>query len=481
MQNIVCNPDGRRSRVPLFPLPRHSSLLDLLGRTMPFQTLLLATVIGSALFALYRFRRLTGPNPLVERPNLKTSLWMGSLFLLMGVEILTIVLAWDLHEPVLSSTTTLVLIWSGVLLAHGGFEAQRGWSQFLENDFEPECGSLTRGLVLAVDGVRTADGDQVERVRYHRHLLLMSTLLLFGAMVMVTIIGGMIRTRAFPEFMSSSASTTQVAGARPTSAAPGAGGAAQDTSERPSEDSSALPSEPEPGAGATAEEVQPATLVASAEALGAERDRQSRTLALLLVIGVSNAVLGAIFYVAQSYRRKRDVIIGNFDPDLFWASLWYRVGEAALITVVVFFFLLYFVDVSSSPNGKLPWNVATLPLLGLLIGIRVKQAEGVVRLFSERTIGVFHMMLTGEAPASSVSGVDDDSMSAKKPAARAGSSEAPASSPVQERVASAASSASASPEPSAPLPISDALETEDEPHAVEGSHANPSGRASQGL
>ena len=149
---------------------------------MLFQALLLAAAVASAAFAIYRIRSLSGRSPreCPREDRMKTSLWLGSILLLLGFEIVTIVLAWDFHEPMLNRTTTTLLVWGGILVAHGAFEAQRGWRKFLSEDFDPTRGALMREARLAHGGGELAGGEGVERIRYHRHLVLLSSLLVLS-------------------------------------------------------------------------------------------------------------------------------------------------------------------------------------------------------------------------------------------------------------------------------------------------------------
>jgi hypothetical protein len=90
---------------------------------------------------------------------------------------------------------------------------------------------------------------------------------------------------------------------------------------------------------------------------------------MLILISLSTGILGALFFIANSLREKRDGF-EEFKAAEFWGGLWYRLGEAVLFTVVVFFLSK---SVTTSTN-----NAAPLPLIALFLGMFVKTGERLI-------------------------------------------------------------------------------------------------------
>src|SRR5258708_2226450 len=89
--------------------------------------------------------------------------------------------------------------------------------------------------------------------------------------------------------------------------------------------------------------------------------------AIRLVVSLGMAVLGALFFVMNSLRKKRDGQI-RYSATKFWSGLSFRLGEAVLFTVVFFLALRHYV-----PDGD-----QLLPLIALLLGMFVTTGETLV-------------------------------------------------------------------------------------------------------
>ena len=80
------------------------------------------------------------------------------------------------------------------------------------------------------------------------------------------------------------------------------------------------------------------------------------------------AQLGALFFVTNALRRKRDTG-ETYDTRKFWGGLWYRLGEAVLFTLVFFLAFRFY----GSKTGD-----RFLPLVALCLGMFVTTGEALV-------------------------------------------------------------------------------------------------------
>ena len=90
--------------------------------------------------------------------------------------------------------------------------------------------------------------------------------------------------------------------------------------------------------------------------------------AFLVLVAVGMSLLGALFFVANSLRRKREQG-ERFDVGRFWGGLWYRLGEAVLFTLVCFWLICTY---------RWESGYCWLPVLGLLLGMFVTSGERLV-------------------------------------------------------------------------------------------------------
>ncbi|MEM1330810.1 MAG: hypothetical protein AAGG07_09640 [Planctomycetota bacterium] len=113
--------------------------------------------------------------------------------------------------------------------------------------------------------------------------------------------------------------------------------------------------------------------------IGGARSQESikpEQLTFLLILSTLAAVVGSLFFVANSLRKKRDAK-QRFSSEKFWGGLWFRVGEAVLFSLVVFW-LIWKNHVTSqqSSGADAPLlDYSWLPILCLLIGMFVTSGE----------------------------------------------------------------------------------------------------------
>lgn len=104
-----------------------------------------------------------------------------------------------------------------------------------------------------------------------------------------------------------------------------------------------------------------------------------------LVISLAMSILGALFFVSNSLRRKRqrdDV----YDSSKFWSGLWFRLGEAVIFTVV--FFLAFRQQITGGDQF--------LPLIALLLGMFVTTGETLVFGLAQRVLRAAAALVASE-------------------------------------------------------------------------------------
>jgi hypothetical protein len=104
-----------------------------------------------------------------------------------------------------------------------------------------------------------------------------------------------------------------------------------------------------------------------------------------LVISLAMSILGALFFVVNSLRRKRqrdDV----YDSSKFWSGLWFRLGEAVIFTVV--FFLAFRQQITGGDQF--------LPLIALLLGMFVTTGETLVFGLAQRVLRAAAALVASE-------------------------------------------------------------------------------------
>ncbi len=101
---------------------------------------------------------------------------------------------------------------------------------------------------------------------------------------------------------------------------------------------------------------------------------------LILIISCGLAVLGSVFFTANSLHRKQSR--EEFNVDQFWSGFWFRLGESVLFALVLFLIIIARLE---EPDK---WLALLIPT-ALLIGMFVKTGERLIFGMAER---IFAMM-----------------------------------------------------------------------------------------
>lgn len=102
--------------------------------------------------------------------------------------------------------------------------------------------------------------------------------------------------------------------------------------------------------------------------------------AALFTLSTLVALLGALFFFATSlWSKLRDEQREPFERPIFWAGLWFRIGEAVLFNIVFFLLLRYYA----------PDQYLALPLVSLFVGMFLKAGEKLVSGLANRVIEAF--------------------------------------------------------------------------------------------
>lgn len=106
-----------------------------------------------------------------------------------------------------------------------------------------------------------------------------------------------------------------------------------------------------------------------------------------LLFSLSMAILGALFFLANTLKELRDKSDAesreesttakkfDFNTAVFWGDFWYRLGEAVLFTIVTFLYFRY---------GGI--STATLPIVALFLGMFIRTGEQIVFGLSKRLL-----------------------------------------------------------------------------------------------
>ncbi len=133
----------------------------------------------------------------------------------------------------------------------------------------------------------------------------------------------------------------------------------------------------------------------SSAADGPARLARHQVCAVRILLTANMAVLGAVFFVTNALRKKRQCKEG-FDKGRFWGGLWYRVGEAVLFTVVFYLVLHRFVPDSakaSVPSDPPKEVDLWMPILGLLVGMFIQSGERLVYGIAQRAFAAVSALL----------------------------------------------------------------------------------------
>ncbi|MFO1499403.1 MAG: hypothetical protein U1G07_13575 [Verrucomicrobiota bacterium] len=110
----------------------------------------------------------------------------------------------------------------------------------------------------------------------------------------------------------------------------------------------------------------------------------------LFALSTGVSLLGALFFFANALwakmgRPERD----PFDRSIFWAGLWFRLGEAVLFNLVFFLILRVYA----------PDRYLVLPLVSLLVGMFLKAGEALVSGVATRVFSAFAALVPTTIPS----------------------------------------------------------------------------------
>ncbi|MBI9083025.1 MAG: hypothetical protein JEZ11_05460 [Desulfobacterales bacterium] len=112
----------------------------------------------------------------------------------------------------------------------------------------------------------------------------------------------------------------------------------------------------------------------------------------LLLVSMLMAILGSLFFTANTLIAARNEGKSDFSRAKFWSGLWFRMGESVLFVLV--FFLLG-CSSKSNYNAFINW----FPALSLFLGMFVKSGERVVFGLAERLFEMTRGLLPATAPS----------------------------------------------------------------------------------
>lgn len=107
--------------------------------------------------------------------------------------------------------------------------------------------------------------------------------------------------------------------------------------------------------------------------------------AIQLMFALGFTLMGALFFFAKSlWDKMQDSTLVHFDERMFWAGLWFRLGEAVVFTLVVYVALRF-----KQQEGS-DW----LPFIALVIGLSVKSAENLIAGICERVLAAVNGLIS---------------------------------------------------------------------------------------
>jgi len=107
--------------------------------------------------------------------------------------------------------------------------------------------------------------------------------------------------------------------------------------------------------------------------------------AIILSLSFSFALLGALFFFCTSIWKKiKQDPVERYDNRLFWAGLWFRLGEALIFSLVIFLVLVY----AKQANIGI-----ALLVISLLMGMFLKAGEATMQGLSARVFRAFEALL----------------------------------------------------------------------------------------
>lgn len=113
-------------------------------------------------------------------------------------------------------------------------------------------------------------------------------------------------------------------------------------------------------------------------------------LAVLILVSLGMALLGALFHIANSLWKKMprnndETGTVDFDVSVFWAGLWFRIGESFIFTIVAFLILRLY-----DTNGN---QIFLLPLIALVMGMFLKSGEALITGLALRVMESFAQLV----------------------------------------------------------------------------------------
>jgi hypothetical protein len=104
----------------------------------------------------------------------------------------------------------------------------------------------------------------------------------------------------------------------------------------------------------------------------------------LFALSTMVALLGALFFFATAlWNKMQEAQREPFDRRVFWAGLWFRLGEAVLFNLVFFLLLRYYA----------PESYLFLPLVSLLVGMFLKAGETLISGIATRIFAAFEALV----------------------------------------------------------------------------------------
>jgi|GEM_PF-3473818 len=113
----------------------------------------------------------------------------------------------------------------------------------------------------------------------------------------------------------------------------------------------------------------------------------------ILTVSMLMAVLGSLFFTANTLISARNEGKSDFSRAKFWSGLWFRMGESVL------FVLVFFVLICSRDEGQYKKFIGWMPALALFLGMFVKSGERVVFGIAERLFEMVKGLLPAAAPS----------------------------------------------------------------------------------
>lgn len=107
--------------------------------------------------------------------------------------------------------------------------------------------------------------------------------------------------------------------------------------------------------------------------------------AIQLICALGFTLMGALFFFAKSlWEKMQSTPPVQYDHRIFWAGLWFRLGESIVFTIAVFVALLF-----QQHSDAAAW----MPLIALVIGLSVKATENLIAGLCERILAAVNGLI----------------------------------------------------------------------------------------